>query len=46
MAGYRPYTLGSGNFDAPAAAPTGGAHYYKRKKWWMRVAIVLLCLGV
>ena len=45
MPGYRPYTLGSGDFGAPAAAPIS-AHYFKRKKWWMRAAIVLLCLGV
>jgi hypothetical protein len=45
MPGYRPYTLGSATPAEGGAAPIG-THYYKRKKWWMRVAIVLLSLGV
>ena len=44
MPGYRPYTLGSGDFGAQAVVTS--PHYYKRKKWWIRAAIVLLCLGV
>lgn len=43
MPGYRPYTLGSGDFEAPAAPAISG-HYYRRLRWWAMVAGFLLIL--